>query len=98
VHPASEKTNAIARIHTTSYTGATVEGISVTVSLDPDTSGVLTKSTIAVDSDGTKNESVIADITSTNTATGNVILTPLRGMLIYESNGSTWIYQSTTSY
>jgi hypothetical protein len=98
LHPASEKTNAIARIHTTSYTGATVEGISVTVSLDPDTSGVLTKSTIAVDSDGTKNESVIADITSTNTATGNVILTPLRGMLIYESNGSTWIYQSTTSY
>lgn len=98
LHPASEKTNAIARIHTTSYTGATVEGIAVSISLDPDTSGVLTKSTIAVDSDGTKNESVIADITNTNTATGSVILTPSRGMLVYESNGSAWTHQSTTSY
>jgi len=98
LHPASEKTNAIARIHTTSYTGAIVEGIAVTVSLDPDTSGVLTKSTIAVDSNGTKNESVIADITSTNSASGIAILTPSRGLLVYESNGSSWTHQSTTSY
>lgn len=98
LHPASEKTNAVARIHTTSYTGAIVEGIAVTVSLDPDTSGVLTKSTIAVDSNGTKNESVIADITSTNSASGIAILTPSRGLLVYESNGSSWTHQSTTSY
>lgn len=98
LHPASEKTGAIARIHTTSYTDATVQGIEVSVSLDPDTSGVLTKSTIAVDSNGTQNESVVADVTSTNTATGNVILTPLRGMLVYQSNGSAWTHQSTTSY
>jgi len=98
LYPASEKTNAIARIHTTSYTGATIEGITVSVSLDPDTSGVLTKSTVAVDSDGTKNESVIADITNTNTATGSAILTPSRGLLVYESDGSTWTHQSTSSY
>ena len=98
LHPASEKSNAIARIHTTSYTGATVDGISVSVTLDPDTSGVLTKSTVAVDSNGTKNESVIADITGTNPATGSVILIPSRGLLIYQSNGSEWTHQSTTTY
>lgn len=98
LHPAAEKAGAIARIHTTSYTGATVEGIGVSVTLDPDTSGVLTKSTIAVDADGTKNESVIADITNTNPATGSVILVPSRGLLVYQSSGSAWVYQSLTTY
>lgn len=99
LYPAATANNGkIARIHTTSYTGATVEGINVTVTLDPDTSGVLTKSTIAVDSDGTKNESVIQDIVSTNTATGSVVLTPARGLMTYQSNGTSWIHQSTVTY
>lgn len=98
LHPASEKNGAIARIHTTSYTSAIVEGIEITVTLDPDTSGVLTKSSIAVDSNGTQNESVLADIVRTNTASGNIILNPLRSMMSYQSNGTAWIYQSTVTY
>lgn len=99
LYPASTENNSkIARIHTTSYTGATVEGIDVSVTLDPDTSGVLTKSTIAVDSNGTQNESVIADIVKTNNATGVVVLEPSRSMMTYQSNGTAWIYQSTVTY
>lgn len=98
LYPASQKTGAIARIHTTSYTSAIVEGIEITVTLDPDTSGVLTKSSIAVDSNGTQNESVVSDIVQTNTASGNIVLTPLRSTMVYESSGTSWVYQSTITY
>jgi hypothetical protein len=99
LYPATSENNGkVARIHTTSYTGAVVQGITVTVTTDPDTSGVLTKSTIAVDSNGTQNESVIQDIVSTNTSTGTAILTPSRGLMTYQSNGTNWIHQSTVPY
>lgn len=99
LYPANlENDGKFARIHTTSYTGATVEGINVTVSLDPDTTGVLTKSTLPVDSNGTQNESALADIVATNTATGNVILTPARSLMTFQSNGSIWEHRDTTPY
>jgi len=86
-----------AKIHATSYAGATVEGINVSVTLSPDTTGVLTKSALDVDSNGTQNESVIQDIVASNTASGNVILTPVRTLMVFTSNGTSWDHVSTTS-
>ena len=86
-----------ARVHATSYAGATVTGINVDVSLSPDTSGVLTKTAIAVDADGTLNETAIQDIVASNTASGSVILTPTRTLMTFESDGVNWNHVSTTS-
>ena len=86
-----------AKVHATSYAGAIVEGIDVSVTLSPDTSGVLTKSALDVDSNGTQNESVVQDIVASNTASGNVILTPTRTLMTFSSNGTTWDHVSTTS-
>jgi len=84
-------TNKIARIHTTSYAGATVDGV--------DVESAKNVSYIAVDSNGTQNESVVQDIVfSPEGASGNVILTPAREMMIYKSNGTAWVYQSTVAY
>lgn len=84
-------TNKIARIHTTSYAGATVEGVNV--------ESAKSVSYIAVDSNGTQNESVVQDIVfAAEGASGSVILTPARSMMTYKSNGSAWIYQSTVAY
>lgn len=88
----------IARIHTTSYAGATVSGISIPVTQSPDTSGVLTTTKVAVDSNGTQNESVVRDIVFSNTASGIVALSPSRTLMVFESNGSSWSYVSTTAY
>ena len=56
-----------------------------------------TISYIAVDSNGTQNESVVQDISfDAGGASGNVILTPARGLMTYTSNGTAWTYQSTT--
>ena len=101
MYPAATTNNTkIARIHTTSYSGATVSGINVDIRLntDPDNGEVLTKSAIAVDSNGTQNVTVIQDISATNTASGSVVLTPTRALMIYTSNGTAWTHQSTTSY
>jgi len=86
-----------ARVHATSYAGATVTGINVDVSLSPDTSGVLTKTAIAVDADSTLNETAIQDIVASNTASGSVILTPTRTLMTFESDGVNWNHVSTTS-
>jgi hypothetical protein len=84
-------TNKLARIHTTSYAGATVEGV--------DVEGAKNVSYISVDSNGTQNETVVQDVAFTaEGASGNVILTPARTMMTYKSNGTTWSYQSTTVY
>lgn len=88
----------VARIHTTSYAGATVSGINVTVTETPDTSGVLVISRIPVDSAGTQNESVIQDVVSANTAAGIASLTPVRALMIFESIGTGWDHISTTAY
>ena len=84
-------TNKFARIHTTSYAGATVQGV--------DVESAKNVSYIAVDSNGTQNESVVQDIVfDASGASGTVILSPSRAMMTYKSNGTTWAYQSTTTY
>jgi hypothetical protein len=87
----------IAKIHTTTYAGATVSGINITVSESPDTSGVLTKNTIAVDVNGSLNGQAIEDIEASNTASGNVFLTPSRTLMTFTSNGTAWTHTSTTT-
>ena len=84
-------TNKTARIHTTSYAGATVEGV--------DVEGAKNVSYIAVDSNGTQNESVVQDIAfAAEGASGNVILTPERTLMTYQSNGTSWDFVGTTAY
>ena len=92
LYPAATlNSNKTARIHTTSYAGATVEGV--------DVESAKNVSYISVDSNGTQNESVVQDIVfDAGGASGNVILTPARGLMTYTSNGTVWNYQSTTSY
>ena len=92
LYPAATlNSNKTARIHTTSYAGATVEGV--------DVESAKNVSYISVDSNGTQNESVVQDIVfDAGGASGNVILTPARGLMTYTSNGTVWNYQSTTAY
>ena len=92
MYPAATlNTNKVARIHTTSYAGATVEGV--------DVESAKNVSYIAVDSNGTQNESVVQDVSfDASGASGIVVLTPSRTLMAYKSNGTTWIYQSVTSY
>lgn len=96
--PAAENNGKEARIHAISYASATVSGIAITVTQDPDTSGVLTQSKLAVDSNGTQNESVVQDISNSNTATGSVSLTPVRSLMIFESDGIAWSFVSSSTY
>jgi len=89
--PVGINTGKIARIHTTSYAGATVEGV--------DIESVKNISLIAVDSNGTQNESVVQDIVfDPEGASGTVVLEPSRTMMTYQSTGLVWQYQSTTTY
>lgn len=92
MYPAATlNTNKIARIHTTSYAGATVEGVDVEAAKNV--------SYIAVDSNGTQNESVVQDVVfDAGGASGNVILTPSRAMMTYKSTGTSWIFQTTVAY
>ena len=90
MYPAAAlNTNKIARIHTTSYTGATVEGV--------DIESAKSISNIAVDSNGVQNESVVQDIVFAG-ASGAVVLTPVRALMTYKSSGSTWVHQTTVAY
>ena len=92
MYPAIAANNGkIARIHTTSYTGATVEGV--------DIESIKSISLIAVDSGGTQNEPVVQDVVfDPGGATGAVVLEPARTLMIYESNGTDWQHQNTTVY
>ena len=84
-------TNKIVHLHTTSYAGATVSGVNVEAAKNV--------SYIAVDSNGTQNESVVQDVVfDVGGASGIVVLTPARTMMVYKSNGTAWGYQSTTVY
>ena len=97
ISPASAARNGtVAKIHCTSYAGATVTGIGISVSTD--SSGVLQKSSIAVDSAGTQNETVIADVVAANTASGTVSLVPTRYTMTFTITGSTWTFTSTVVY
>lgn len=92
LYPAATlNTNKIARIHTTSYAGATVSGV--------DVESAKNVSYISVDSNGTQNESVVQDIVfDAGGASGNVVLTPSRELMTYKSNGTAWIHQTTVAY
>ncbi len=92
MYPAAAlNTNKVARIHTTSYAGATVQGV--------DVESAKNVSYIAVDSNGTQNESVVQDIVfDAGGASGTVILSPARTLMTYKSNGTAWSYQSVTAY
>jgi hypothetical protein len=97
ISPASSaREGTVAKIHCTSYAGATVTGINVTVT--EDSTGVLQKSKLAVDSAGTQNESVIQDIAAANPASGTVILTPTRYTMTFTVTGSVWTFTSTVGY
>lgn len=90
MYPAATlNTNKIVRIHTTSYTGATVQGVNV--------EGAKNISYIAVDSNGVQNESVVQDIVFAG-ASGTVILEPARALMTYKSTGAAWSHQSTVAY
>ena len=90
--------DAIAKIHCVSYASASVTGINVTVTTDPDTSGILTKSYISVDSAGTQNESVIQDVVTSNTASGTVALTPNRFTMTFQVQSGNWTWTNTSTY
>lgn len=94
----NDNNGAIARIHCVSYASATVTGINVSISTSPNTSGTLTKSTIAVDSNGTQNESVIQDIVSSNTTSGAINLTPNRYTMTFTVASGAWSHTSTVNY
>ena len=92
LYPAATlNTNKVARVHTTSYAGATVQGV--------DVESAKVVSYIAVDANGTQNESVVQDVVfAAGGASGTVILSPSRALMTYTSTGTVWSYQSTTTY
>ena len=90
LYPATALNNGKqAKLHCTSYANATASGI--------DVDSAKTISYIAVDSNGTQNESVVQDIVFAG-ASGNVALTATRSLMRYQSNGSGWEWQATTAY
>lgn len=105
LYPAtSDKNEKIVKILTVSYSAASVSGISVSVRevSEPDNGETLTVSRISVDSNGTKNESVLQDIAATNTLSGVVSLTPSRALMVYQIQidpvtGPSWVYNSSES-
>jgi hypothetical protein len=89
----------VARIHTVSYAGATVSGIIVNIADNVANTGeVLTVEKTDVDANGTLNRSVVRDIAFTNPASGVVDLTPIRGTIVYQSNGTVWNFVSNDPY
>jgi hypothetical protein len=101
LYPAIPGNNGkIARIHCTSYSGATVSGIVVDVrdNTDDDNGEVLVLSKTQVDAGQTLNESVVQDVSASNTASGSVTLSPIRSLMVFISNGGGWIHSSTTAY
>jgi len=83
--------NKLAKIHATSYAGATVDGVNV--------EAIKNVSYIAVDSNGTQNESVVQDVVfAPEGASGLVVLTPTRSLMVYKAVGNAWAHQTTTAY
>lgn len=83
--PASQKAQGtIATVHTVQYSGQ-VGAV--------DVAGVANKSFIAVDSDGTQNESVLQDI-NFDPATGTVSLSVTRGLKRFVVSGNNWVFTS----
>ena len=87
----------VAKILATSYSNSAVSGIAITVSTSPDSTGVLEKSTVSVrDAADTGSESVIQDITASNTASGTVSLTATRYIYEFTNVAGTWTYSTGT--
>lgn len=81
----------IARIHTVSYDNVQVSGV--------DVEGIKNTTFVAVDSDGTKNQQVVEDVTFDSVgATGSATLSNVRGLMVYKSDGSVWSRQTYTLY
>tara|TARA_B110000503_G_scaffold99799_1_gene149275 strand:+ start:5106 stop:7079 length:1974 start_codon:yes stop_codon:yes gene_type:complete len=100
MYPATlDNIGKVARIHTTSYAGAAVSGIQVTVrqDTDPDNGEVLTVSKVFVDKITAESQAVVRDISTSNTASGTAVLTPTRQLLVFASNGTLWEYDSGES-
>jgi hypothetical protein len=88
---ASLNTGKVAKIHTTSYAGASA-------TLDAtDINAAINYSRIDVDSNGTQNESVVQDFTFNN-IDGDVTLLPLRYTMTFQSTGTGWSHVSTVAY
>lgn len=96
----SANNGSIAKIHCVSYSSTLVTDIEVSVraSTAPNNGETLTKSYISVDSAGTQNESVVQDITSSNTTTGNLTLVASRYTMTFQVSSGTWEHQSTVNY
>ena len=92
MYPAANlNTNKEARIHTTSYAGATVQGV--------DVESAKNVSYVAVDKNGTENQNVVQDVVfDAGGASGTVILSPSRAMMTYKSTGAAWVHQATSAY
>ena len=80
-----------AKIHTTSYAGASATLAS------SDINAAINYSRIDVDSAGTQNESVVQDLTFSN-IDGDVTLLPSRYTMTFQSNGTQWDHVSTVAY
>ena len=76
-------------MHCTSYANATASGI--------DVDSAKTISYVAVDKNGTENQSVVQDVVFAG-ASGNVSLSATRSLMRFQSNGSAWEWQATTAY
>jgi hypothetical protein len=91
------ETGTTAYVMATSYTGSTVSGITVDITTSPDTSGVLTKSSISVDKDNvSSSETVIQDISQSNDASGVATLTAIRYLYEYTVSANTWTFVRRT--
>lgn len=89
--PVGINTGKIAKIHATSYAGATVDGVGI--------EDIKTVTFVSVDKNGTENQPVVQDVVFDPVgASGNVILEPIRSMMTYRSTGAAWEYQSTVAY
>ena len=92
LYPAApENLGKIAKIHTTSYAGASATLAS------SDINDAINYTRIAVDSNGPQNESVVQDFTFDDIQ-GDVTLLPLRYTMTFESTGASWNHLSTNAY
>ena len=92
LYPAATENNGkIAKIHTTSYAGA-----SATLAA-ADINAAINYSRLDVDSNGTQNESVVQDFTFDDIA-GDVTLAPLRYTMTFQSTGTVWSHVTTVAY
>lgn len=94
--PASGKEEGTeAKVHTLVYSGV-VEAIDVPVSTIPDSTGTLNIELVAVDSNGTQNESAVKSIAynNANPATGTVTLNTTRGLKRFTVQSGNWTFDT----